>query len=113
MTSDDTPTAVSATESVAAMKDRFESIDRYSDSLSWATSAYRLGMATAEQPTAHPQDNLKEALGYYEQAAQVLTAQRAPVEHARILNAAGSAHRMMGDPSTCLLYTSPSPRDRG
>ena len=100
MTSDDTPTAVSATESVAAMKDRFESIDRYSDSLSWATSAYRLGMATAEQPTAHPQDNLKEALGYYEQAAQVLTAQRAPVEHARILNAAGSAHRMMGDPST-------------
>ena len=100
MTSNDTPTAVSATESVAAMKDRFESIDRYSDSLSWATSAYRLGMATAEQPTAHPQDNLKEALGYYEQAAQVLTAQRAPVEHARILNAAGSAHRMMGDPST-------------
>jgi len=100
MTSDDTPTAVSATESVAAMKDRFESIDRYSDSLSWATSAYRLGMATAEQPTAQPQDNLKEALGYYEQAAQVLTAQRAPVEHARILNAAGSAHRMMGDPST-------------
>lgn len=100
MTSDDTPTAVSATESVAAMKDRFESIDRYSDSLSWATSAYRLGMATAEQPTAHPQDNLREALGYYEQAAQVLTAQRAPVEHARILNAAGSAHRMMGDPST-------------
>ena len=100
MTSDDTPTAVSATESVAAMKDRFESIDRYSNSLSWATSAYRLGMATAEQPTAHPQDNLREALGYYEQAAQVLTAQRAPVEHARILNAAGSAHRMMGDPST-------------
>lgn len=100
MTSNDTPTAVSATESVAAMKDRFESIDRYSDSLSWATSAYRLGMATAEQPTAHPQDNLKEALGYYEQAAQVLTAQRAPVEHARILNAAGSAHRIMGDPST-------------
>ena len=100
MTSNDTPTAVSATESVAAMKDRFESIDRYSDSLSWATSAYRLGMATAEQPTAHPQDNLREALGYYEQAAQVLTAQRAPVEHARILNAAGSAHRIMGDPST-------------
>ena len=100
MNTDDVPTALSATESVAAMKERFESIDRISDSLNWATSAYRLGMATAEQPTAHPQQNLKEALGYYEQAAQVLTVQRAPVEHARILNAAGSAHRMLGDPST-------------
>ena len=96
----DVPTALSTADSIAAMKERFELIDRSSDSLSWATSAYRLGMATAEQPTAHPRENLKEALGYYEQAAQVLTVQRAPVEHARILNAAGSAHRMLGDPST-------------
>jgi len=99
-TSNDGPTALSATDSVAAMKVRFESVDRTSDSLKWATTAYRLGMATAEQPTAHPEENLREALGYYQQAAEVLTVPRAPVEHARILNAAGSAHRMLGDPST-------------
>ena len=96
----DGPTARSATESVAAMKERFESLDRSVDSLKWAVAAYRLGMATAEQPTAYPEQNLREALGYYQQAADVLTIERAPVEHARILNAAGSAHRMLGDPST-------------
>lgn len=94
------PTAFSATGSVAAMKARFESIDRSTDSLKWAAAAYRLGMATAEQPTAHPEQNLRDALGLYQRAADVLTVQRAPVEHARILNAAGSAHRMLGDPST-------------
>ena len=94
------PTAFSASDSVAALRARFESTDRATDSLQWAANAYRLGMATAEQPTAHPQQNLQEALGLYQQAAEVLTVQRAPVEHARILNAAGSAHRMLGDPST-------------
>ena len=94
------PTAFSAHDSVAALKQRFEALDPSTDSLQWAVAAYRLGMATAEQPTAHPEQNLRDALGLYQQAAQVLTAQRAPVEHARILNAAGSAHRMLGDPST-------------
>ncbi len=96
----DGPTAMSVTESVAAMKQRFMSLDRAADSLSWAAAAYRLGMATAEQPSAHPEQNLREALGFYQQAAEVLTIERAPVEHARILNAAGSAHRMLGDPTT-------------
>jgi tetratricopeptide (TPR) repeat protein len=100
MSTNDGPTAFSATDSVAAMKARFESIDRSTDALKWAAAAYRLGMATAEQPTAHPELNLRDALGLYQQAAEVLTVQRAPVEHARILNAAGSAHRMLGDPST-------------
>lgn len=98
--SNEGPTAFSATDSVAALQARFDSADRATDSLQWAAAAYRLGMATAEQPTAHPQQNLQDALGLYQQAAEVLTVQRAPVEHARILNAAGSAHRMLGDPST-------------
>ena len=94
------PTAFSAQGSVAALKQRFEALDPSSDALQWAAAAYRLGMATAEQPTAHPEQNLRDALALYQQAARVLTVQRAPVEHARILNAAGSAHRMLGDPST-------------
>ncbi len=98
--SNDGPSAFSAHDSVAALRQRFESIDPSTDALTWAAAAYRLGMATAEQPTAYPQQNLRDALGLYQQAARVLTVQRAPVEHARILNAAGSAHRMLGDPST-------------
>ena len=98
--SNDGPTAFSVHGSVAALKQRLESIDPATDSLTWAVAAYRLGMATAEQPTAHPEKNLRDALGLYQQAARILTAQRAPVEHARILNAAGSAHRMLGDPGT-------------
>jgi len=76
----DGPTAKSATESVVAMKERFAALDRSVDSFRWAAAAYRLGMATAEQPTAHPEANLREALGYYQQAAGVLTIERAPVE---------------------------------
>ncbi len=98
--SNDGPTAFSASYSVAALKQRFDALDPATDAVQWAAAAYRLGMATAEQPTAHPEQNLRTALDYYQQAAQVLTVQRAPVEHARILNAAGSAHRMLGDPST-------------
>lgn len=98
--SPDGPTIKSATESVAAMKERFGSLDRAADSLRWAAAAYRLGLATAEQPSAHVEQNIRAALGYYRQAAEVLTVERAPIEHARILNAAGSAHRALGDPNT-------------
>lgn len=94
------PTAKSTTESVVAMKTKFESLVRGTDSLQWAMAAYRLGMATAEQPTAHPEQNIREALSYYQKASEVLTIDRAPIEHARILNAAASAHRMLGDRST-------------
>lgn len=94
------PSARSPAQSVAALAERFESIDRVVESDAWATAAYRLGMATAEQPTAHPEEALRRALELYQQAAEVFTAERAPVEHARVLNAAGSAHRMLGDIST-------------
>lgn len=97
MTNADHPAARSPAESVAALAAHLESIDRVADPVAWATAAYRLGMATAEQPTAQPDSALREALGLYDQAAQVLSERRAPVEHARILNAAGSARRLLGD----------------
>ncbi len=96
------PSARSPSESVQALAQRVEAIDRMADPIAWATATYRLGMATAEQPTAHPETAMREALEFYQQAAQVLTAHRAPVEHARILNAAGSAHRLLGDRSTAV-----------
>ena len=96
----DQPVARSPTESVSALSERLDSIDRITEPVAWATAAYRLGMATAEQPTAQPDAAMRQALELYHKASQVLTATRAPVEHARVLNAAGSAHRMLGDIST-------------
>ena len=80
------PSARSPADSVAALNESFEAIDRFGEPVAWATAAYRLGMATAEQPTAHPEVALRRALELYRQAAEVLTAERAPVEHGRILN---------------------------
>ncbi len=60
--------------------------------------AYRLGMATAEDPNGSQSQNLTTALGLYEDAASILTRERAPIEHARVMNAAGSAHRLLGRP---------------
>ncbi len=96
------PGAVSPAAAVAALEQQFAEIRRGHDPLAWAVAAYRLGMAKAEQPLGDPRENLRAALGLFEQAAEVLTEERAPVEHARILNAAGSAHRMLGDTATAL-----------
>ncbi len=93
---------MSPAEAVAALEQQFAEIIRGHDPLGWAVAAYRLGMAKAEQPIGDPRENLGAALGLFEQAAEVLTEERAPVEHARILNAAGSAHRMLGDIATSL-----------
>ncbi len=94
------PSAISPAESVAALTARFDAMDRRADSVAWAVAAYKLGMATAEQPSAQPAVALRRALELYQQAADILSAERAPVEHARILNAAGSAHRLLGDVQT-------------
>lgn len=96
----DQPSAVSPAESVAALTLRFEAIDRSAEPLAWATAAYKLGMAIAEQPSAQPQAAMQRALELYQQSADILSAHRAPVEHARIMNAAGSAHRLLGDAHT-------------
>ncbi len=94
------PSAISPAESVAALTERFEAMDRSAEPLAWAAAAYKLGMATAEQPSAQPAQALQRALELYQQASVILSAERAPLEHARILNAAGSAHRLLGDGST-------------
>jgi tetratricopeptide (TPR) repeat protein len=62
-----------------------------------ATLAYRLGLAYAESPAGVPAENLRRALACYEVAAGIFDARFDPVEHARVLNAAGAAHRALGD----------------
>lgn len=92
----------------------FKAMDRAANPGAWAVAAYRAGFATAEQPAANPAENQRIALAFYEQASEVLTSERAPLEHARILNAAASAHRMLGNaPKALRLFADATVLMRG
>lgn len=58
-----------------------------------AVLAYRLGLAYAEMPAGNPVENLRRALAFYDVAAAVFDPRFEPLQHARVLNAAGAAHR--------------------
>lgn len=62
-----------------------------------ATLAYRLGLAYAEHPTGPPEESLRRALASYDVAASLFDPRFDPIEHARVVNAAGAAHRSLGD----------------
>lgn len=60
-----------------------------------ARMAYRLGMAYAESSGTQT-DRLRQALACYDVAAGIFDPRFDPVEHARVLNAAGIVHRVLG-----------------
>ena len=60
----------------------------------WALAAYRLAVARSEA-AGRPED-IEGALELLDKAARILTADRAPVEHSRILTAAANCHRAAG-----------------
>ena len=60
----------------------------------WALAAYRLAVARSEA-AGRPED-IDQALEMLDKAARILTADRAPVEHGRILTAAANCHRAGG-----------------
>ncbi|HEV2766837.1 MAG TPA: hypothetical protein VGV63_03890 [Acidimicrobiales bacterium] len=62
-----------------------------------AALAYRLGLAHAEAPAGNPEAGLRKALSYFDVAAAIFDSRYDPVEHARVLNGAGAAHRGLGD----------------
>lgn len=62
-----------------------------------AVLAYRLGLAYAESPTGNPVEGLRKALAYYDVAAAIFDPRFEPVHHARVLNAAGAAHRSLNN----------------
>ncbi|MDQ3569939.1 MAG: hypothetical protein M3396_04805 [Actinomycetota bacterium] len=62
-----------------------------------AAVAYRLGLAHAESPVGSAPENLRKALACYDVAAAVFDPSLDPVEHGRVLNAAGAAQRALGD----------------
>ena len=66
----------------------------------WALAAYRLAVARSEA-AGRPED-IDQALELLDKAGRILTADRAPVEHGRILTAAANCHRGGGRAGTAL-----------
>jgi tetratricopeptide (TPR) repeat protein len=59
--------------------------------------AYRLGLAHAEAGAEDLRTAMRKALYYYDLAASIFDPRYDPVPHGRVLNAAGAAHRALGD----------------
>lgn len=71
-------------------------IDRVAAPDQWALAAYRAAVARSESAVG-PAD-IETALHLLERAAQLLTAERSPIEHGRVLTAAANCHRLLGRP---------------
>lgn len=72
-----------------------------------ATVVYRLGMAYSELPSGDFAANLRKALACYDVAAAIFDPNLEPTPHARVLNAAGAAHRGLGNrPKAAELFDS-------
>lgn len=92
--------------SATTMSDRDEAIRHLEEQLAktpkttkpyeHAVLLYRLGLAYAES-TGTGQDGLRKALAHFDVASQIFDKRFNPVEHARVLNAAGSVHRGLGN----------------
>lgn len=66
----------------------------------WATAAVRLAIGRGEIATTKEQ--LASSLELLDRAGRILTAERAPLEHGRILTAAANLHRSAGRPDLAL-----------
>jgi tetratricopeptide (TPR) repeat protein len=83
-------------EVIEALEKQLAATPRSSRPYEHAALSYRLGLALAESPTGGVA-NLRRALAYYDAAAGIFDPRFDPVEHARVLNAAGAAHRALTD----------------
>jgi tetratricopeptide (TPR) repeat protein len=82
---------------IADLEKQLRLVPRTSRPHEHAVLAYRLGLAHAESPFGSPQDGLRKALAHFDDAAAIFDPRYEPVEHARVLNAAGAAHRGLGN----------------
>lgn len=82
---------------IAALEKQLAATSRASRPHEHAGLAYRLGLAYAESPSGNPAEGLRRALAYYDVAAAIFDPRFEPLYHARVLNAAGAAHRSLGD----------------
>lgn len=81
---------------IRSLEEQLAKTSRASKPYEHATLAYRLGLAYAET-TGTGEEGLRKALAYFDTAAAIFDIRFDPVEHARVLNAAGSIHRSLGN----------------
>ena len=81
---------------IKSLEEQLAKTPRASKPYEHATLAYRLGLAYAET-TGTGQEGLRKALAYFDIAAAIFDPRFDPSEHARVLNAAGSVHRGLGN----------------
>ncbi|MGH9124170.1 MAG: tetratricopeptide repeat protein [Acidimicrobiales bacterium] len=84
-------------EAVAALEKRLAATSRAVNPYVHAGLAYRLGLAYTEATTGSGTESLRKALACFDVAASIFDPRYDPVPHARVLNAAGAAHRALGD----------------
>ncbi len=82
---------------IAGLEAQLKATPRATRPYEHATVAYRLGLAYAESPVGNRAEYLRKALACFDVAAGVYDPRFDPVEHARVLNAAGASHRALGD----------------
>jgi tetratricopeptide (TPR) repeat protein len=82
---------------IEALETQLRNTPRGTRPYEYAAISYRLGMAHAETPIGSPQEGLRKALAHFEEAAAIFDPRYDPVEHARVLNAAGAVHRALGN----------------
>jgi tetratricopeptide (TPR) repeat protein len=89
--------SLDAGQAIAALEERLARTPQAHHPYEHAALSYRLGLAYAESPEGAPAENLRRALACYDAAAKIFDPRHDPVEHARVLNAAGAAQRALGD----------------
>ena len=89
-----TEPALDRNEAVAALEAQLARTSKALRPHEHAVLAYRLGLAYAE--SADADDGMRRALALYDVAAGIFDPRHDPTQHARVLNAAGAAHRVLG-----------------
>ncbi|MDQ3980610.1 MAG: tetratricopeptide repeat protein, partial [Actinomycetota bacterium] len=90
------PSVSDRDEVIRSLEEQLRKTPRGDRPYEHATLAYRLGMAYAES-TGSQTDGLRRALIQFDTAAAIFDPRFDPVEHARVLNAAGAVHRSLGN----------------
>lgn len=96
--SDAAAPTVDRRKAVADLEAQLARTPRSSRPYDHAALLYRLGLAYAEASLGKPGEGLRRALACYDVAAAIFDPRLDAVEHGRVLNAAGAAHRGLGDP---------------
>lgn len=84
-------------EQLTALERRLASLDPAQQPDAWAIAAYRVAVALTETPSDSPRAAAERALTLLDRAGKLLDVDRAPLEHARIVNAMGAVWRSVGD----------------